>query len=66
MQFFVNDQPLSSEIPLTLTQMLEQINQAEKGVALAVNKQIVSRSQWPQKKVEEGDRITLIKATAGG
>ncbi|MGI9279161.1 MAG: sulfur carrier protein ThiS [Endozoicomonas sp.] len=66
MQFFVNDQPLSSETPLTLEQLLEQINQAEKGVALAVNRQIVRRTQWPQKKVEDGDRITLIKATAGG
>ncbi|WP_422133196.1 MULTISPECIES: sulfur carrier protein ThiS [unclassified Endozoicomonas] len=66
MQFFVNDQPLSFESPLTLEQLLEQINQAEKGVALAVNQEIVSRSQWPRRKVEEGDRITLIKATAGG
>ncbi|WP_252176345.1 sulfur carrier protein ThiS [Endozoicomonas sp. 4G] len=66
MQFFVNDQPLNLDSPLTLEQLLEQINQAEKGMALAVNQQIVSRSQWPRKNVEEGDRITLIKATAGG
>ncbi|KEQ17277.1 sulfur carrier protein ThiS [Endozoicomonas numazuensis] len=66
MQFFVNDQPLSSDSTLTLSALLEKINQAEKGVALAVNRQIISRSQWPQTQVEEGDRITLIKATAGG
>lgn len=66
MQFFVNDQPLSSETPLTLEQLLEQINQTDKGVALAINQQIVSRSRWPCKRIEEGDRITLIKATAGG
>jgi sulfur carrier protein len=66
MQIFVNDQSLTVESSLTLQQLLEQIHQAEKGIALAINRHIVSRSQWPEKKVEEGDRITLIKATAGG
>lgn len=66
MQITVNDQSLTVAGPLTIQQLLSEIGQTDKGVALAVNRQIISRSQWPETALKEGDRITLIKATAGG
>ena len=66
MQIKVNDQPVTVAAPLTLRELLKVLSQEGKGVALAVNSQIVSRSQWENHRLEEGDQITLIKATAGG
>ena len=66
MQIKVNDQPVTMVTPLTLRELLKVLSQEDKGVALAVNSQIVSRSQWENHRLEEGDQITLIKATAGG
>ena len=66
MQIKVNDQSLEIVSPLSLQQLLRQINQSEQGVAMAVNRKIVSRSQWATQKLRDGDEITLIRATAGG
>lgn len=66
MQIKVNDQPLTLEQALSLRELLKVLNQQDKGVALAVNSQIVSRSQWDHHSLQEGDQVTMIKATAGG
>ena len=54
------------EAPLNLQELLSQLSQSEQGIALAVNSQVVSRSLWASHQLQDGDRITLIKATAGG
>ena len=66
MQILVNNQQLQLSSPITLLQLLKEIKQPEKGVALAVNRQIISRQQWSSHTLQAGDQITLIKATAGG
>lgn len=62
----VNNQQITLQSPYTLTQLLSQLEQADNGIALAVNRRIVSRSDWTEHNLNEGDEITLIKATAGG
>nr|MDT0252653.1 sulfur carrier protein ThiS [Endozoicomonas sp.] len=66
MQIKVNNQPMVVETALSLDALLKQLNHLEKGVALAVNRTIISRSQWDSYQLNDGDNITLIKATAGG
>ncbi len=66
MQIMINNQLIEVDTPITLQQLLKIINQPDKGVALAVNRQIISRNQWQAHTLLEGDQITLIKATAGG
>ncbi|MCW7551474.1 sulfur carrier protein ThiS [Endozoicomonas gorgoniicola] len=66
MQIKVNDKQVTVEPPLNLRELLKVLSLEDKGVALAVNCQIVSRSQWENHPLEDGDQITLIKATAGG
>lgn len=38
----------------------------ERGVALAVNNKIVSRTNWTETVLNEGDNVTIIKAAFGG
>lgn len=41
-------------------------NEKEKGVAVAVNDSVVSKDRWENHKLEDEDRIEIIRATQGG
>lgn len=47
--------------------MLAIVLSAEaKGIAVAINQTIITKSAWPVHLLKDGDQITLIKATQGG
>jgi len=58
----VNNQAIDIESPFHLQQLLTQLGQSDKGVALAVNQRVISRSEWSEYVLHEGDSITLISA----
>ena len=66
MKIKVNDQQIILDGPCNLEQLLKQLQQLEKGLALAVNRKIISRSNWADFQLDSGDNVTLIRATAGG
>jgi sulfur carrier protein len=37
-----------------------------RGIAIAVNDAVVSKSQWLEHKLNDGDRIEIVRATQGG
>ena len=42
------------------------LDPSQKGVAVAVNAEIVTREEWASTRVEAGDRIDIIHAVQGG
>jgi sulfur carrier protein len=56
------------ELPegLTVAQLLARVRAPERGVAVAKNDRVVRRSAFEQERVNEGDRIEIIRAVAGG
>lgn len=38
----------------------------QRGVAVAVNREIVPRSRWGQALLAEGDRVEILEAAQGG
>lgn len=66
MQLIINDVAQQFEKPLTVSELLAALKQPALGVAVAVNAQVVSKSQWAQTQLQEADRITLFKVVAGG
>lgn len=38
----------------------------EKGVAVAVNNEMVPRTEWASRAIHEGDDIVILKAFCGG
>ena len=38
----------------------------QRGVAVAVNREIVPRSRWSEARLAEGDRIEILEAAQGG
>ena len=50
-----------------LIQLLKDIKLIDKkGIAIAVNDQVITRNNWEQFQLNENDKITIIKATQGG
>lgn len=63
----INGQP-QPYVPLTLSELLRRqgIDPQRPGIAVAVNAQVVSRSQWEQRTLQPGDRVEIVQAQAGG
>ena len=49
-----------------LGQLLETMALPERGVAVAVNNTMISREEWKNYSLSEGDNILIIKAACGG
>ncbi len=51
----------------SIAQMLAMVISGDpKGIAVAVNQTIISKPDWPEHFLKNGDQIMLIKATQGG
>ena len=50
----------------TLSDFLKEFNIETNGTAIAVQGKIIPRSSWCDYKLEENDKITIIRATQGG
>ncbi|GIV40480.1 MAG: sulfur carrier protein ThiS [Thermonema sp.] len=63
----VNREERSIPPQTTLTALLDLLGiEQHRGIALAVNEQVVPKSKWAEHILQENDRITLIRATQGG
>lgn len=67
MNITINKDPKTIDTDSYLLQLLESVKLIDqKGVAIAVNDQVITRSNWEQFQLNENDKITIIKATQGG
>jgi sulfur carrier protein len=67
MTIHVNDQPRVLATGAQLADLLRDLGLAErKGVAIAINDEVVPRSTWPTRALADGERILVIQATQGG
>jgi sulfur carrier protein len=46
--------------------LVEQLTAARRGVAVAVNGEVVPRSSWPAARLRDGDRVEVLTAAQGG
>lgn len=67
MTIHVNDQSRTLNDGAQLADLLRELGLAErKGVAIAINDEVVPRSTWPTRALAEGERVLVIQATQGG
>lgn len=66
MQVTLNDKTMMLTEGITLAELLLQLEQDKPGVAVALNKEVVARSQWAEQTLNANDNITLFHAIAGG
>ena len=66
MNIIINNE-LKSVEAVSLIRLLEEIHLPNrKGIAVAVNEQVVPKSDWVKHQLQENDKIMIIKATQGG
>ncbi len=68
MEITINNQVKNlSDTNLTVQQLLNmEIPDKQKGIAIAINNNVVPRTEWQTKNILQNDNILIIKATQGG
>lgn len=67
MTITINKEPKIIGADFGLMQLLKDIKLIDpKGVAIAVNDQVITKDNWEQFQLRENDKIIIIKATQGG
>ncbi|GAA4305779.1 sulfur carrier protein ThiS [Aestuariibaculum suncheonense] len=62
----LNEQPLNIDENVNISQLLHQENYPQIGIAVAINQHIISKSNWDDQLLQDGDNILIIQATQGG
>jgi len=67
MNVLVNGEPRAVADGATVSQLLAELDiAARRGVAVAVDAEVVPRSGWPERSLAEGERIEIVTAIQGG
>ena len=67
MTVYVNNEPREIGAPSTLQEMLAACEvPSVRGLAIAVNNQVIARAAWERHPLQPGDRVMLIRASKGG
>ncbi|HTW08124.1 MAG TPA: sulfur carrier protein ThiS [Acidimicrobiales bacterium] len=62
----LNGQDVVLQARATVSDVLASLGCGTRGVAVAVNAELVRRSDWPSVELSEGDRVEVLHAVAGG
>lgn len=62
----INNQSHQVASQSNLTQIINQFELPEMGCVLAINNNVVPRSEWANTVLSQGDSISLFQAIAGG
>ena len=65
-QITVNGGPQEVPAGHTIAALVQELDLAEKRVAIEINEQIVPRSTYPQRVLRPGDRVEVVTAIGGG
>ena len=66
MVIFVNSKQQEIAADSSLEKLVELLGMQEKKVAIEVNTELVTRGQWREFKLTEGDRIEIVTFVGGG
>jgi sulfur carrier protein len=62
----INGTPRDLPSGVTLADIVGQLTQSPKGVAAAVNGEVVPRRAWPATPLAERDEVEVVTAVQGG
>lgn len=67
MEIRVNGEIFQVEDNVSIARLLHILKiDFQKGIAIALNESVLSKSSWERTVCQSGDQIIIIKATAGG
>ncbi len=67
-RLIVNGEEKEFERELTVMELLEamKVKFREVGLAVAINEEVVPKSEYQTRKVKEGDRVEIVQLVGGG
>ena len=66
MQIQVNGERRELKDESRLSELLKELSLAPERVAVELNHQVVRRNDWPNKVLNEGDRVEIVHFVGGG
>jgi sulfur carrier protein len=66
MNVLVNGKPTELESGATVESVLAALELPARGVAVAVDAEVVPRGEWPEHELSEGARLEVLRAIQGG
>jgi len=61
----VNGEPVDAK-DVTIASLLSSMSIETRGVAVALNGEVVRRGEWASMMIASGDRVEIVSAVAGG
>lgn len=66
MKVFINHSPVECKAGTSVASLLSEAGIGTEGIAVAVDNKVVPKSGWEAKILEEGAKVTVIRAVCGG
>ena len=66
MHLFINGDEKDFADSLSLAQLIEDLGMKGDRVAVELNREIVSRAQWAETTLKDGDRLEVVHFVGGG
>ena len=67
MNIYVNSKQQEVPTEAKITDALQSLNiTSQKGIAIAINNNVIPKAEWEHHVLKANDQVTLIKATQGG
>lgn len=62
----VNGEEQKIEQDSTVGSLVDDLGAGRRGIAAAVNSEVVPRSEWDRKAIATGDKVEILRAVQGG
>jgi sulfur carrier protein len=62
----LNGAPATLDTGITIGGVVDGLGKGRRGVAVAVNDEVVPRSRWDKTAVRDHDRVEILTASQGG
>ncbi len=66
MKVLVNGEPTELDSGATVATALDSLELPDRGVAVAVDAEVVPRGEWTGHELKEGARVEVLRAIQGG
>lgn len=61
-----NDINNDIDTPITVNELVKFLNLESQNIAIAVNEQVIRRSEWKTMKIKHNDSVDIVRAVGGG
>lgn len=66
MRVYVNGEPRELDHPLTLAELVTELDLPPARIAIELNRAVVRRNDWPATLLNDEDRIEIVHFVGGG